>query len=97
MTSPYRSLGPRSAQGLRVTWLLPPAQHTLFGDKLCTVASLRDKYGDMADCCEKQEPDRNECFLAHKDDNPGFPPLVAPEPDALCAAFQDNEQLFLGK
>uniref|UniRef100_A0A8C0QMR7 Albumin n=1 Tax=Canis lupus familiaris TaxID=9615 RepID=A0A8C0QMR7_CANLF len=57
--------------------------HTLFGDKLCTVASLRDKYGDMADCCEKQEPDRNECFLAHK--------------DALCAAFQDNEQLFLGK
>ncbi|XP_006729869.1 serum albumin [Leptonychotes weddellii] len=71
--------------------------HTLFGDKLCTVASLREKYGELADCCEKQDPERNECFLTHKDDNPGFPPLVTPEPDAMCAAFQESEQKFLGK
>ena len=38
-------------------------QHTLFGEELCKVASLRETYGDMADCCEKQEPERNECFL----------------------------------
>ncbi|XP_037385498.1 albumin isoform X1 [Talpa occidentalis] len=69
---------------------------TLFGDKLCTVASLREKYGDLADCCEKQEPGRHECFLQHKDDNPGFPPYTRPEPDALCAAFQENEQKFAG-
>ncbi|XP_021558027.1 albumin [Neomonachus schauinslandi] len=71
--------------------------HTLFGDKLCTVASLREKYGELADCCEKQDPERNECFLTHKDDNPGFPPLVTPAPDAMCAAFQESEQKFLGK
>uniref|UniRef100_A0A673SN32 Albumin n=1 Tax=Suricata suricatta TaxID=37032 RepID=A0A673SN32_SURSU len=71
--------------------------HVLFGDKLCTVASLRDKYGEMADCCEKQEPERNECFLEHKDDNPGFPQLVTPEADAMCTAFHENEDMFLGK
>ncbi|XP_045853826.1 albumin [Meles meles] len=71
--------------------------HTLFGDKLCTVASLRDKYGELADCCEKQEPERNECFLTHKDDNPGFPPLLTPDPEVMCTAFHENEQLFLGK
>ncbi|KAM7156865.1 albumin-like [Molossus nigricans] len=70
--------------------------HTLFGDKLCTVASLRATYGDMADCCEKQEPERNECFLKHKDDNPNLPPLVRPEADVMCTAFQENEQKFLG-
>ncbi|XP_045329730.1 albumin [Leopardus geoffroyi] len=71
--------------------------HELFGDKLCTVASLRDKYGEMADCCEKKEPERNECFLQHKDDNPGFGHLVTPEADAMCTAFHENEQRFLGK
>uniref|UniRef100_A0ABI7XGM3 Albumin n=1 Tax=Felis catus TaxID=9685 RepID=A0ABI7XGM3_FELCA len=71
--------------------------HELFGDKLCTVASLRDKYGEMADCCEKKEPERNECFLQHKDDNPGFGQLVTPEADAMCTAFHENEQRFLGK
>uniref|UniRef100_A0A8C7B9V8 Albumin n=1 Tax=Neovison vison TaxID=452646 RepID=A0A8C7B9V8_NEOVI len=71
--------------------------HTLFGDKLCTVASLREKYGELADCCEKQEPERNECFLTHKDDNPGFPPLVTPDAEAMCTAFQESEQKFLGK
>ncbi|XP_006188754.1 albumin isoform X1 [Camelus dromedarius] len=70
--------------------------HTLFGDKLCTVASLRETYGEMADCCEKQEPERNECFLQHKSDNPDLPKLK-PEPEALCTAFQENEKRFGGK
>uniref|UniRef100_A0A2K6MJ38 Albumin n=1 Tax=Rhinopithecus bieti TaxID=61621 RepID=A0A2K6MJ38_RHIBE len=65
--------------------------HTLFGDKLCTVATLRETYGEMADCCAKQEPERNECFLQHKDDNPNLPPLVRPEADVMCTAFHDNE------
>lgn len=71
--------------------------HTLFGDKLCTVASLRATYGDLADCCEKQEPERNECFLKHKDDNPNLPALVRPEPEVLCTAFQENAQKLLGQ
>ncbi|XP_057585167.1 albumin [Hippopotamus amphibius kiboko] len=70
--------------------------HTLFGDKLCAVASLRETYGEMADCCAKEEPERNECFLKHKDDNPDLPKLK-PDPDALCAEFKENEQKFWGK
>ncbi|XP_003790137.1 serum albumin [Otolemur garnettii] len=70
--------------------------HTLLGDKLCTVASLREKYGEMADCCAKQEPERNQCFLDHKDDKPDLPPLVRPEVDVMCTSFQDNEKTFLG-
>uniref|UniRef100_A0A8B7TGK7 Albumin n=1 Tax=Castor canadensis TaxID=51338 RepID=A0A8B7TGK7_CASCN len=69
--------------------------HTLFGDKLCSIPSLRDNYGEMADCCDKQEPERNECFLQHKDDSPNLPRLVRPETDVLCTSFQGNENKFL--
>ncbi|XP_016065098.1 PREDICTED: serum albumin-like [Miniopterus natalensis] len=69
--------------------------HTTFAYKLCSVASLRASYGDMADCCEKQEPEINECFLRHKDDKIYFPITVIPEPDAMCTAVQKSEQKFL--
>ncbi|XP_069868780.1 albumin-like [Dipodomys merriami] len=69
---------------------------TLFGDKLCSLPSLREKYGELADCCGKQEPERNECFLQHKDDSPDLPPLVRLAPDAMCTAFQENQGQFLG-
>ncbi|XP_075401046.1 albumin-like [Tenrec ecaudatus] len=71
--------------------------HTLFGDKLCTIASLRDTYGELADCCEKQEPERNDCFLKHKDENPPLPPIERPTADVLCTAFHDDEHRFFGK
>ncbi|XP_017520829.1 albumin [Manis javanica] len=71
--------------------------HTLFGEKLCGVATLRETYGEMADCCKKQEPERNKCFQEHKDDNPDLPPLVTPEPDVMCAAFHEGEEKFLEK
>uniref|UniRef100_A0A8C8ZQV1 Albumin n=1 Tax=Prolemur simus TaxID=1328070 RepID=A0A8C8ZQV1_PROSS len=70
--------------------------HTLFGEKLCTVANLREKYGEMADCCAKQEPERNQCFLDHKEDKPDLPPLERPEVDVMCSSFQENENKFLG-
>ncbi|XP_054447502.1 albumin [Pteronotus mesoamericanus] len=70
--------------------------HTLFGEKLCAVASLRDTYGEMADCCGKQDPERHTCLLKYKDDNPNLPRLVAPEADTLCADFQGNTEKFLG-
>ncbi|XP_040822888.1 albumin [Ochotona curzoniae] len=70
--------------------------HDIFGDKICAIPTLRDAYGDLADCCAKQEPDRNECFLKHKDDNPELPPFVRPEADVLCASFHDNEKAFFG-
>ncbi|XP_003414202.1 albumin [Loxodonta africana] len=71
--------------------------HTIFGDKLCArVTAHQDTYGEFAECCGKQEPERNECFLKHKDDNPALPPLVRPPADALCASFEENERKFFG-
>lgn len=62
---------------------------------MCTVASARETYGEVADCCEKQEPERNQCFLKNKDDDPNFPKLVRPSPEVLCTAFQENDKKIL--
>ncbi|KAM4854859.1 albumin-like [Thomomys bottae] len=69
---------------------------TLFGDKVCGLPSLGDHYAELAKCCAKQEPERHECFLEHKDDTPELPPFVRPEPEAMCTSFQENESAFLG-
>ncbi|NP_001166576.1 albumin isoform X1 [Cavia porcellus] len=69
---------------------------TLFGDKVCAIPSLRETYGELADCCAKEDPDRVECFLQHKDDNPNLPPFERPEPEALCTAFKENNDRFIG-
>ncbi|XP_070265946.1 albumin-like isoform X1 [Myotis yumanensis] len=66
--------------------------HTLVGEKLCSVKSL----GNLAACCEKQEPERNQCFLKHKDDDLDIPPLAAIDPSAMCTAFHQFEQKVLG-
>ncbi|XP_072480444.1 albumin-like [Notamacropus eugenii] len=70
--------------------------HQLLGDELCKVASLREVYGEMADCCAKEEPERNHCFLSHKDDHPDLPKIEAPEPEALCKAIEENEKKVAG-
>ncbi|XP_051026348.1 albumin [Acomys russatus] len=70
--------------------------HTLFGDKLCAVPTLRDTYGELADCCTKQEPERNECFLQHKDDNPNLPAFTRLAAESMCTAFQENPTSFMG-
>ncbi|ERE89106.1 serum albumin-like protein [Cricetulus griseus] len=70
--------------------------HTLFGDKLCAIPNLRDSYGELADCCAKQEPERNQCFLKHKDDHPNLPPFVRPDPEVMCTSFQENAATFMG-
>ncbi|XP_036057237.1 albumin [Onychomys torridus] len=69
---------------------------TLFGDKLCSIPSLRENYGELADCCTKQEPERNECFVQHRDDNPNLPPFVRPDAEAMCTSFQENAIAFMG-
>ncbi|XP_013367687.1 PREDICTED: serum albumin-like [Chinchilla lanigera] len=70
--------------------------HTLFGDKLCATPTLRETYGELVDCCTKQEPERTECLLKHKDDNPNLPPFVRKEPEAMCASFKENIERFIG-
>ncbi|XP_052591935.1 albumin [Peromyscus californicus insignis] len=69
---------------------------TLFGDKLCSLPSLRENYGELADCCTKQEPERNECFVQHRDDNPNLPPFVRPDAEAMCTSFHENAASFMG-
>ncbi|XP_005359529.2 serum albumin [Microtus ochrogaster] len=70
--------------------------HTLFGDKLCAIPNLGDNYAELAECCAKQEPERNQCFLKHKDDKPNLPPFVRPEADVMCTSFQENPASFMG-
>ncbi|XP_027710333.1 serum albumin-like [Vombatus ursinus] len=65
--------------------------HQLFGDKLCSLANFREMYPEKADCCTKEEPERNHCFLSHKDDHPDLPEITYPEPDAQCQAIHDDE------
>uniref|UniRef100_A0A4X2KKI5 Albumin n=1 Tax=Vombatus ursinus TaxID=29139 RepID=A0A4X2KKI5_VOMUR len=70
--------------------------HQLFGDKLCSLPNFRELYGEMADCCAKEEPERNHCFLSHKDDHPVLPKIEAPNADTLCHNFQENENRVIG-
>ncbi|KAK7830894.1 hypothetical protein U0070_018438 [Myodes glareolus] len=70
--------------------------HTLFGDKLCAIAKLGDNYPNLSECCAKQEPERNQCFLKHKDDKPDLPPLVRPEAGVICTSFQEDFASFMG-
>ncbi|MCQ7718330.1 hypothetical protein NP191_23760, partial [Salmonella enterica] len=70
--------------------------HTLFGDKLCAIPTLRDNYAELADCCAKEEPERSECLLKHKDDTPDLPPFVKPAPDVMCTSFEENPSKFMG-
>ncbi|KAK1345846.1 hypothetical protein QTO34_008311 [Cnephaeus nilssonii] len=65
---------------------------TLVGEKFCSVGSL----GDLAECCVKQEPERYQCFLKHKDEDLYIPPLGPIDPSATCTAFQQFEQKLLG-
>uniref|UniRef100_A0A8C9PJC5 Albumin n=1 Tax=Spermophilus dauricus TaxID=99837 RepID=A0A8C9PJC5_SPEDA len=44
---------------------------TIFGEKTCTIATLRDTYGEMADCCDKQDIKRYHCLVKYKDKNSG--------------------------
>ncbi|XP_027710299.1 serum albumin-like [Vombatus ursinus] len=65
--------------------------HQLFGDNLCSLANFWEMYGEMADCCAEEEPERNHCFLSHKDDHPDLPKIIDPEPEVQCQAIQGNE------
>ncbi|KAM9677835.1 albumin isoform 1-T3 [Trichechus inunguis] len=72
--------------------------HAIFEDKLCSrVRAHSDVYAEFVECCEKKEPERHNCFLQHKDDNPPVPPFVRGSADDLCTAFHENEKRFFGK
>ncbi|NXG49569.1 ALBU protein, partial [Psilopogon haemacephalus] len=69
----------------------------IFLDEICQVETLRDSYGAMADCCAKADPERNECFLSFKVQQPDFvQPYQRPAADAICKEYQDNRVSLLG-
>ncbi|XP_052539197.1 albumin isoform X2 [Tympanuchus pallidicinctus] len=66
-------------------------------DEICQVEKLRDSYGEMADCCSKADPERNECFLSFKVTQPDFiQPYQRPASDVICKEYQDHRGPFLG-
>ncbi|NXE12131.1 ALBU protein, partial [Lophotis ruficrista] len=70
---------------------------SIFLDEICQVEKLRDSYGAMADCCSKADPERNECFLSFKVDQPDFiQPYQRPAADVICKEYQDDRVSFLG-
>ncbi|ELK25541.1 Serum albumin [Myotis davidii] len=88
-----RSWKKKEKEGLGVAGVEKPSLAAAAGPKAWVpVESL----GDLAECCAKQEPERNQCFLKHKDDDLDIPPLAATDPSAICTAFHQFEQKVLG-
>uniref|UniRef100_A0A452H898 Albumin domain-containing protein n=1 Tax=Gopherus agassizii TaxID=38772 RepID=A0A452H898_9SAUR len=69
---------------------------TIVLDQICKIDRLGEVYGEMANCCRKADPERNQCFLSFKHSVPGFlPPYQRPEPEVMCKTFQENKELFM--
>lgn len=69
---------------------------TIVLDQICKIDMLGEAYGEMADCCRKADPERNQCFLSFKHSVPGFlPPYHTPEPEVMCKTFQENKESFM--
>ncbi|XP_042329593.1 uncharacterized protein LOC121933676 [Sceloporus undulatus] len=69
---------------------------TVFLDEMCHEQGFAEKYG-FTDCCAKVDPERNECFLAHKNSTPGFiPPYQKPDTEEACKKFGENKNEVLG-
>ncbi|NWT56175.1 ALBU protein, partial [Erythrocercus mccallii] len=70
---------------------------SIFLDEICQVEKLRDSYGDMADCCAKADPERNECFQSFKVQQPDFvPPYQRPAAAVICQEYKDQRVQLLG-
>ncbi|NWH37553.1 ALBU protein, partial [Chloropsis hardwickii] len=70
---------------------------SIFLDEICQVDKLRDTYGDIADCCGKADPERNECFLSFKVQHPDFvSPYQRPAADVICNEYKDHRVQLLG-
>ncbi|NWT07618.1 ALBU protein, partial [Vireo altiloquus] len=71
---------------------------SIFLDEICQVDKLRDSYGDMADCCAKADPERNQCFLSFKVHQPDFiAPYQRPAADVICNEYKDHRVQLLGQ
>lgn len=84
--------------GLYINSDCDPLQPSIFLDEICQVDKLRDSYGEMADCCAKADPERNQCFLSFKVHQPDFiAPYQRPAADVICNEYKDHRVQLLGK
>lgn len=63
---------------------------TILYDQCCHEEGLPEKYG-FTDCCAKVDPERNECFLSHKNARKDLlPPFQESSVEEQCKAFQED-------
>ncbi|XP_006125464.2 albumin [Pelodiscus sinensis] len=65
-------------------------------DEICKIDELAEAYGAMANCCNKTDPERNECFLSFRHSASEHLPLYQrPEAEVMCKKFQDDKKSFM--
>ncbi|XP_073446424.1 albumin-like [Dendrobates tinctorius] len=62
--------------------------NTIFYDKVCTGSDENKSYPWKADCCGKQDPEREKCFHDHRDTN--IEPFKKPDAGAACKLQTEN-------
>ncbi|XP_014372999.1 alpha-fetoprotein-like [Alligator sinensis] len=66
---------------------------TLFLAEICQEEGLTG----ITECCAKDDSERNECFLSHKNVTKGFiHPFKNPEPEKACSDYADNQNSLVG-
>uniref|UniRef100_A0A8U7N640 Uncharacterized protein n=1 Tax=Corvus moneduloides TaxID=1196302 RepID=A0A8U7N640_CORMO len=61
----------------------------IFFDTICQEKNLPR----IADCCAKEDSERNDCFLSLKNFSQGFiPPLQRPDAEAACRNYSQHQQ-----
>ncbi|NXC53802.1 FETA protein, partial [Aleadryas rufinucha] len=61
----------------------------IFFDTICQEKNLPK----IADCCAKEDPERNDCFLSLKNFSQGFiSPLERPDAEAACRNYSQHQQ-----
>ncbi|NXE01593.1 FETA protein, partial [Chaetorhynchus papuensis] len=61
----------------------------IFFDTICQEKNLPR----IADCCAKEDSERNDCFLSLKNFSQGFiPPLQRPDAEAACRNYSQQQQ-----
>ncbi|XP_075058329.1 albumin-like [Mixophyes fleayi] len=63
---------------------------TLFYDKVCKVKDLDHNYPWTKECCPKQDPERNKCFVEHRDVKSDS--YQVPNIDAVCKEHKENPE-----
>nr|AAX82485.1 albumin 1 [Bombina maxima] len=64
---------------------------TLFLNRICAVPELSATYDWSTECCAKSDPERHQCFRAHRNPAPGTH-YKRPEPEELCESYKKNKE-----